>query len=482
MGSQGPDLTGMVFSPLSLGEDFMVGKDHYEKSDRDTAEKKARSSKPGNDRRVDLRGRAQGKHRRGVSKRRHRAKSFLPLEAEVQGRRRPGPARTQARSQNDRPRKARASGRKCTSKGRLLRGVDRAAIAQKKRELGLNGSLKKRHLPLETRKSLLESINEATRRGETMTAICQTLDLNPRAVYRWKSNPSPKVKHGGGGGLNKIKPLEEKRVVSLARKFPQFRCRRIAYELERQAKVFIGKTKVAEIMKVHGLNHEFVRGSKPPKQEPLDFLLHEPWRKNLLWGTDWTWVDVGERFMFLLVVLDWYSRKIIAWGLFWQITSFEVVAVITDAVAIEKIDALPDGEMKPRVVADHGSANISRYTRSNIEIQGLDLWLSGIGRPTGNARTERVIGTLKREEIDLQETYASEVEARKRIAAAIWDYNFNRPNSGVGGFAPNSVHHLGRAALLAMRHRARALTALARRGYWKDLGINQGLTDHADPI
>ncbi|SMF31047.1 hypothetical protein, partial [Pseudobacteriovorax antillogorgiicola] len=42
-----------------------------------------------------------------------------------------------------------------------------------------------------------------------------------------------------------------------------------------------------------------------------------------------------------------------------------------------------------------GSANISRYTRSNIEVQGLELWLSGVGRPTGNARTERVIGTLK---------------------------------------------------------------------------------------
>ena len=57
----------------------------------------------------------------------------------------------------------------------------------------------------------------------------------------------------------------------------------------------------------------------------------------------------------------------------------------------------------------------AKYTKNNIEIQGLKLWLSGIGRPTGNARTERVIGTLKREEINLQEQYANEEEAKTSI-------------------------------------------------------------------
>lgn len=117
---------------------------------------------------------------------------------------------------------------------------------------------------------------------------------------------------GGGGGRNKITPLEEKRVVVLAKKNPDWRCRRLAYHLEQTSKVFIGKTKVAEILKAHGLNHPFER--KPPKPviEPADMLLHEPWKKNLLWGMDWTWVNVDGKFMFLLVLLDWYSRKILS--------------------------------------------------------------------------------------------------------------------------------------------------------------------------
>lgn len=350
-----------------------------------------------------------------------------------------------------------------------MRVIDRTAASEKKRELGLVGDLRGRHLSAEIRVEILKWIDEAAKSGERLETTCEWLQLNPRAVYRWKSGVTAKPHHGGGGGQNRITPLEEKRVLTLVKKFPQLRCRRIAYQLERKNIVFIGKTKVAEIMKKHGLNHEFIRGAKKPLDIPAEMLLHEPWRKNLLWGTDWTYLRINERFWFLLLIIDWYSRKIVSWGLFPAITRFEVVAVITNAIAIEGIDLLPEGSMKPRVVADHGSANIAEYTRKNIEIQGLDLWLSGIGRPTGNARTERVMGTLKREEINLQDQYENEDEARKRIGAAILDYNFRRPNAGNGGFAPNSVHVLGRSILTERRKEARQHAENRRRSHWNQV-------------
>ena len=314
-------------------------------------------------------------------------------------------------------------------------------------------------------------IEAAATAGESMAAVCRLLELNPRAVYRWKSGVTSKKVHGGGGGRNKITPLEENRIVRLARSFPQLRCRRIAYELERKGLAYVGKTRVAEIMKNHGLNHAFERRPKKPLDVPGEMLLHEPWRKNLLWGTDWTYLRVDKRFWFLVLVLDWYSRKILSWGLYPAITRFEVVAVITDAVAIERIDQLPEGALKPRIVADHGSANISAYTKKNIEIQGLDLWLSGIGRLTGNARTERVMETLKREEIKLQDQYGSEEEAHSRIKAAIDDYNFQRPNAGNGGFVPNSVHHQGSRALTERRKEARQTTENRRRKHWEQIQL-----------
>jgi putative transposase len=343
--------------------------------------------------------------------------------------------------------------------------IHRIASDEKKESLNLEGPLYGRHLALEQREAMVAFIDEA-RANESLVAICRALQLHCRAYYRWKSG-TMKPSHGGGGGLNKITPSEEKRVVAVAKKKPDWHCRRIAYHLERKAKVFIGKTKVAEIMKDHGLNHPFEQKLPVQQKLPADMLLYEPWRKNLLWGMDWTWVNVDGKFMFLLILLDWYSRRIISWGFYRKITQFEVVTLVTEAVAIERIDKLTADEMKPTVVADHGSANAAKYTKANIEIQGLKLWLSGIGRPTGNARTERVIGTLKREEINLQEQYANEAEAKKSIEQTINDYNANRPNQGNGGFAPNLVHHSGRAELTKHRMAARQRTQEMRRKHWK---------------
>jgi putative transposase len=316
------------------------------------------------------------------------------------------------------------------------------------------------------RAELLSAIAEAKNGGVSFEESCRVLELNPRAVYRWKNGKTKSASHGGGGGKNRITPLEEKRVVALAKKFPSLKCRRIAYSLERKSLAFVGKTKVAEILLKHGLNHEFIRGKKKEVVPPAELLLHEPWAPNLLWGMDWTYLKIAGKFWFLLVIVDWYSRKIVAWGLFPQITRFEVVATLTDAIAAENIDKLPPGAMKPRIVADHGSANTAAYTRQNIEIQGLELWLSGVGRATGNARTERTIGTLKREEIHLQEEYPDEKDGRSRIGQAIWDFNFRRPNAGNGGFAPCSVHILGRKILSDGRQNARQLTHKRRRNFW----------------
>ncbi len=443
----------------------MVKWSHYEQRKQRT-EEKTNSQKPGKNCRADSRGRANKQCRSSLSAGGNPPGPVLEVEKQVQGRGRGSDkklstARAEVRSQN-----GQTSKRKRKTQRSLLRRLDRTSVTQKKRDLGLEGSLLNRHLSKEIREALIESINEARAKGETLDAICNVLQMNSRAYYRWLKKPPKQLR--GGGGKNKIKPLEEKRIIALAKNNPSFRCRRIAYNLEQKSTVFVGKSTVAILLKKHGINHLFERKKPHPQVIPGDELLHEPWAKNLLWGTDWTWVNVDGKFMFLLVVLDWYSRKIISWGLFHQITSSEVISVITDAVAIEGIEKLPVCALRPRIVADHGSANISKMTRANLEIQGLDLWLAGIGRPTGNARTERVIGTLKAEEINLQREYKSEEEAQQRIAAAIEDYNFRRPNAGNGGFAPNAVHHLGRHQLTEDRKRARQKAEEKRRMFWTE--------------
>lgn len=85
--------------------------------------------------------------------------------------------------------------------------------------------------------------------------------------------------------------------------------------------------------------------------------------------------------------------------------------------------------------------------------------------------TERVIGTLKREEINLQEQYANETEAKNSIGVAIRDCNMNQPNQGNGGHSPNAVHHLDRAAIMKRRTRARQKVVELRRNHWEQVPL-----------
>lgn len=438
-------------------------------SKRYIKEKDKNATQPRKDCRVDFRIRAQGQQRGDLQARGDQPSTVFALESQGQGSDDSGPQRTEARAQEPcwRSEDGGSNGRSRTLASDTLRSNNRTDLAQKKRELGLHGGLKGRHLSFGLRSELLKIIDTALSSGETLSAVCRVLELNPRAVYRWRDavKRGPKG-HGGAGGLNKLRPVEVKRVIDYAQKNPDQRCRKIAYALEKKG-TWVGKTKVSEILKEHGLNHAWVPAQRKPDLPPEDMLKHEPRAKNLLWGLDWTWVRVADKHMYLTVLIDWYSRKILSWILSPCITSKEVLAVVTDAVAIERLESLPKGALRPLLVADHGSPNTSRWTKQNIEVQGLKLWLSGIGRPTGNARTERVIGTLKAEEIKLQDSYTDESEAQRRIAAIIKEYNFNRPNMGVGGFAPNSVHHWGRKALMEHRKSGRLSTRRARNIYWK---------------
>jgi len=364
-------------------------------------------------------------------------------------------------------RKSRTTGRECRAKGGSGAELDRAFIAEKKRELALEGDLRGRHLTARERTGLLEIIKLAKDEGIPLARAVAILELNRRAVYRWIDGSTGKRSHGGGGGQNKIKPEEERQVLALVKRYPQMPVRRVSYELERSGQGFIGKTAVAELMKRNGLNNPFVK--YPPQKPIAEELSYEPWKANLIWGMDWTYIRVASRFFFLIIVIDWYSRKIVAWGLFPSVTRFEVVATVTDAVAREKLDQLPEDSMRPIVVADHGSANNNSYTEKNLEFLGLDLWLCGVGRPTGNARTERAFGTLRREELNFQYEYGSEPEAQRKIGHTIFDYNFQRPNQGNGGFAPAMVHQHGRSMLTRHREEARHRAELERRDHWKKL-------------
>ena len=144
---------------------------------------------------------------RGLQARKHRTSATLPLEAEVYPKRRCGSSRNQARSKTQGRSQAHRTqnGNRATVSG-TARDFDRAASHEKKESLSLEGPLYGRHLTKAQREGLIAFIAEANA-SRSIEAICDALELHPRAYYRWKAG-ALSSSHGGGGGKNQITPLE----------------------------------------------------------------------------------------------------------------------------------------------------------------------------------------------------------------------------------------------------------------------------------
>src|SRR5690606_16820614 len=199
------------------GGSNMVRRSHHENETVRNAEESTCPQKPRDDRRADLRGRAKRQRRRDLPQGRDCAESVLQMAAEGQRECHQGPLADEAGAQGQGPREGRADGRDRAFAVGAVRGVDRAAAAQKKRGRDLHGSLKGRHLTASERRALVEIIDEARASGESVEAICAVLEVTPRAYYRWRKGPLG-VRHGGGGGWNKLTPAEEKKIVAYAKK------------------------------------------------------------------------------------------------------------------------------------------------------------------------------------------------------------------------------------------------------------------------
>lgn len=199
----------------------MVRRANGNQRDKCTPKEEADSSESGDDRRADFAGREDRQSSRDLSHRGHQSGDVLALEGQVQRGRHRSFKKSQTRAETEGCAVGVDPAGKRETEDGTLRSVNRASALKKKRELGLHGDLKGRHLSSEIRRSLLSIIDEAVASGETLEAVCGVLELNRRAVYRWQGSKLDSS-HGGGGGKNKITKREEDKVVRLAKKFPNF--------------------------------------------------------------------------------------------------------------------------------------------------------------------------------------------------------------------------------------------------------------------
>ena len=215
---------------------------------------------------------------------------------------------------------------------------------------------------------------------------------------------------------------------------PYYGYRRIAAQLHRENLAINEKT-VARYMQEMGLAaiHPGPNLSKRAHQAAVyPYLLsnltaNEP---NHIWGIDITYIRMRGGWMYLVAILDWYSRYIVSWELDQSMQVAFVVEAMQRALA----------KAKPQICnSDQGSQFTSTPYTQLLLAHEVRISMDGKGRALDNIFTERLWRTIKQEEVYLND-YATPREARQGLSAYLHFYNEERLHQALDYGTPAEVY------------------------------------------
>jgi putative transposase len=198
----------------------------------------------------------------------------------------------------------------------------------------------------------------------------------------------------------------------------------------------VGRRHVRTLMRRMGIEAIYRRPntSKPaPGHRIYPYLLRglAITRANQVWAMDITYIPMARGFVYLAAVVDWFSRRVLAWKL--SIT-MEI------SFCIEALDEALSRNEKPEIFnTDQGSQFTSEAFIGRLKENGISISMDGKGRWRDNVFVERIWRSIKYEEVYLH-AYASVSEARTSLSRYIDFYNAARPHSSLNAQTPDQVY------------------------------------------
>jgi putative transposase len=151
---------------------------------------------------------------------------------------------------------------------------------------------------------------------------------------------------------------------------------------------------------------------------------------NQVWGIDITYIRLVGGWLYLVAILDWYSRYIISWELDQSLEMGFVMKAVDKGLSLGK----------PQIWnSDQGSHFTSQVYVSRLEENQIQISMDSKGRALDNIFTERLWRTIKYEDIYLKE-YKSPRQAREGLKQYIEFYNEERPHSSLSYRTPAQVY------------------------------------------
>jgi putative transposase len=154
-------------------------------------------------------------------------------------------------------------------------------------------------------------------------------------------------------------------------------------------------------------------------------------RPNHIWGIDITYIRLRHGWMYLVAVLDWYSRYVVSWALDQTLQQGFVLEAVEAALAVAT----------PTIWnSDQGSHFTSPQYTQLLTAAGVQIRMDSTGRALDNVFTERLWRTVKYEEVYLHD-YASPREARIGLSTYLPFYNHQRLHQALDYRTPAEVYH-----------------------------------------
>jgi putative transposase len=198
----------------------------------------------------------------------------------------------------------------------------------------------------------------------------------------------------------------------------------------------IGRRHVKTLMQRMGIEalYRRPRTTKPePGHKIYPYLLRGMaiTRPNQVWAMDITYIPMARGFVYLAVVLDWFSRRVLSWRLSITMEAAFCVETLKDALARHG---------KPEISnTDQGSQFTGSAFTGVLTNNGIAISMDGKGAWRDNVFVERLWRSVKYEEVYLK-AYDSVSEARASISHYLDFYNGQRPHSSLDGATPDQAY------------------------------------------
>jgi putative transposase len=197
----------------------------------------------------------------------------------------------------------------------------------------------------------------------------------------------------------------------------------------------VNRKKVRRLMRLMGLEAIYRRPntSRPaPGHKVYPYLLKglEINRVDQVWAADITYIPMARGFLYLVAIMDWHSRYVLAWKLSNTMDTDFCVAALEEAL----------GKGRPEIFnTDQGAQFTGEAFTGLLQEQGIQVSMDGKGRYQDNIFVERLWRSVKYEEVYLK-AYQTVAEAQAGINAYLEFYNQQRPHQALGYRTPAEVY------------------------------------------